>query len=644
MDNVISEHAAQSAAEMVQENPIHERLLIQYDIRASNFGYVILNKMSELSAEEIKLIQNLSSTPSVAQSIFEDDEKAEESNDTQTNVYLPNQFRTESVVKDIDNLVEQSEALDRTQVYTDAPLTHTEKPNTKAGNLETVPDNLKTGAGHPETSKPATRGDVAVSPPATIPEAPVLDTSRAHDPIRKLRLGIQSVLNTRGPPDNNPRWTDDNVSVDEELERLLGPPDTHATDSSDGEDESELDRHLGVPVLEDNPTEPRVSEQRIPTPEYDMDISQFAKNNAKRMEEEVVKGVQQRQQLDANIKETIQHIHDFQQRHSPRPTTPSSQAGRRLPLSGGNLRRMELLSAYLEGLRALWALFTRGHLDTFRSKTYDTETGMFLYPSLATLIAQASTVDHDLLQPQRDSPIGPLNNQSDFMERKKLLTSSQHMRNDHIHRCSLNDDFNAVVLPAVKLYLRQKDNLVNTAFRWVNTKRNDRVQFMLGLLKKAEIHDLRVRFVVDKQMFNRPLAQKHVNDYYRVVLEQRLLDFQLGDPLYRGMAVDSFVSRSRFDVPTVMALLTDLDPESDRMGFLLPEACSLLSKSRNRATIQRLVEMARERLQIPIIRTLGVVYKSRIAQRRLYLLKRLGPQMIQALAGMPSGIIQNIGV
>ena len=584
MNRIVSAHAAELASKLVLEHSLNERLLIQYDVHAPNFGNVILNEMSRLSTEEIKLIQNLSHTPSVVQTILDDSNAAPPEQDGRIGINtLPMALLPEE----------------------DAP---------------------------PRESRRARSPFARNGPMGRLMES--IDLSVTENKLEHMRDDIDA---------------EEADEVDQEIEALLGPaPATpHAQRPDDSDGDADLDREVGLAEL--GVASPTNRDTDAPhrdndAPHRDTDesnddrlISDVAERHAQQLEQEVVDGVRKQKAVDATVHHTLRDIHDYEQMHtSPLP--------RRKILRGGEQQLLEVLSAYLDALRELWALFTVERVDRFRAQMYDAESGVCLYPVTASLLAQASMVDHDLVQTHRDRPIAPLDEDSDFMERKKLLTLVRRAKGEYIHRSALHDDFCGVALPAVKLYLRGRNELINTAFRWVQTSRKDRLKAMAELVHKADVADLRSRFVMDKNMFNRPKARKHVNDYYRMVLEHRLGEMAFGDPAYRGMAADSYVDKPTFDSVSIVAALTDMDPQSERMGFLLPEPCQMISRSRNRQTIEKLIALGEQRLQDPVVQTMSVVYNSRIAQRRLYLLKRLGPELMQTLSNMPSGILKNIGV
>ena len=67
MQRIVSSAAADRATKMVQEHPLNARLLVQYDVNASNFGTVLLNEMSRLSPEEKRMIAHLATEPTATQ-------------------------------------------------------------------------------------------------------------------------------------------------------------------------------------------------------------------------------------------------------------------------------------------------------------------------------------------------------------------------------------------------------------------------------------------------------------------------------------------------------------------------------------------------------------------------------------------------
>ena len=177
--------------------------------------------------------------------------------------------------------------------------------------------------------------------------------------------------------------------------------------------------------------------------------------------------------------DSIQHIHSYEQ--NPRLDEPEQNSAAPAMLRGGEEHLLKTLSAYLKALRTMWRLFTTGRVDHFRRALYSKETGEFLYPETATLIAQTSMADHDVLLTHIDQKIEKLTVASDFMARKKLLTLANRLKNEHVQRSALSDDFHAVALPAVKLHLQSINDLVNTAFRWVSTPPEKRVEVLRGL-------------------------------------------------------------------------------------------------------------------------------------------------------------------
>ena len=164
-----------------------------------------------------------------------------------------------------------------------------------------------------------------------------------------------------------------------------------------------------------------------------------------------------------------------------------------------------------------------------------------------------------------------------------------------------------------------------------------------GLMEATDINDLTMRFVMDSQLFDSKLASKHLNDYYRYVMLQRLLEEQDGIAGSRGISVESEPPLQKFEPRTVLAFLTDLDPESERMGFLAKPYQQALKASRSSDSIRSLVQKALARMNNETIVARVSAFRTREAQRRLYLIKSFGVDLIDELNKLPTGIISNIG-
>ena len=117
---------------------------------------------------------------------------------------------------------------------------------------------------------------------------------------------------------------------------------------------------------------------------------------------------------------------------------------------------------------------------------------------------------------------------------------------------------------------------------------------MRRLLNECDVLDLRMRFVRDKGLYDRRAGMKHIGDYYRFVLLQRLLQLEHGNPDHVGMAVESDPAPFGVDPRTVVAQLTDLSL-GPRRGFLLKPHEEALKRSRTRAQIEQLIGKARAR-------------------------------------------------
>ena len=229
------------------------------------------------------------------------------------------------------------------------------------------------------------------------------------------------------------------------------------------------------------------------------------------------------------------------------------------------------VEAYVLALSKLWALMVRGTESQFRDAVLDPETKRAKYPTTLTHLLQFTMVDHDLANtdPLQEGPSPEklrLVPKKDLLQRKRLLSLLHARREPYCATASASADLDRVVLPSVKLYLKRKNEFVGTAFRWARATPAQRADNMRRLLKECDVLDLRMRFVRDKGLYDRRSGMKHVGDYYRFVLLQRLLQLEQGNPDHVGMAVESDPAPLNVDPRTVVAQLTDLSP-GPRRGF-----------------------------------------------------------------------------
>ena len=68
-------------------------------------------------------------------------------------------------------------------------------------------------------------------------------------------------------------------------------------------------------------------------------------------------------------------------------------------------------------------------------------------------------------------------------------------------------------------------------------------------------------------MFNRPQARKHVNDYYRIVLQHRMDEIEKGSRSIWEWP-RTYTVQPKHDTASLLQP-TDMDPDSGRMGFLI---------------------------------------------------------------------------
>ena len=147
---------------------------------------------------------------------------------------------------------------------------------------------------------------------------------------------------------------------------------------------------------------------------------------------------------------------------------------------------------------------------------------------------------------------------------------------------------------------------------------------------------------MDKDLYDRRVGLKHKGDYYRLVLLQ-LLKPRDDEMHYQGMAVDSEPVKTFVNPAEVVAALTDLDPSSERRGFLLQPYEDAVSYSRSKEVIDKLIEKAKALMQDPETRARVLEFRSREAQRRLLMLSKLSNGTLETLGQLPLGVLLSMG-
>lgn len=610
MQRIISDTAATVARKLVQENPLNERLFVQYDVQSDNFGKVILTEMGRLSTEQKKMIRRLTTRGSV-----------------------------------IDrDTIPTAENNNKNNYFTNNPHTHIPQQPPRA--MEIIVPMIDSG------SDWATNQDVVSQITSSVPSR-ITDTEPPA--ANNSFLSIPGAHLNNNNNNNNNSHTNDTAPYN--AERTDGIRHTHHSGADDSDimslltmtpdvlesnvkiqsalrqTEKEQDEDVETVIqniLDQSGPAPPPEPHQAALPNLDSEPSDAVDNMVTSIHREQHK----REESDKDISSIIDHIHKFEKNER-------QKSG--LGLRGGDAGLLAVLAAYIEGLQAIWRLFTEAALSEFRSTLYDRETGEFLYPSISHLISQLTMVDLDFSDFKQVAKVVQVNKHRDFEEKKKLMTYLRNKRKRYIERICDSPDLCKTLVPAGLLYLKSKSNLVERAIRWVSSNYGDRKTFLRTLLHKADVHDLKTRFVADQNMFDTPLAKKHVNDYYRLVLQQHLELAALGNGKYKGMSVDSHIFESSFDPDEIVVALTDLDPSSPRMGFLLSDACKLLIKSRDAKTIEAIVQIAKKRLDRADVVLNTILYRSRVAQRRVYMVKRLGVQVLGMLRKMPPSVLCAIG-
>lgn len=313
---------------------------------------------------------------------------------------------------------------------------------------------------------------------------------------------------------------------------------------------------------------------------------------------------------------------------------------------------VEKAEAYIRALRELWRLLSTGTEQQFVSQLTDSTTRKVRYPTLMRNLMQFTMVDHDLSSSSTTTPAqlrilqrdmnNPANLRGPYLKIQRMLSVLHARRPGYCERAAASDDFGSVVLASVMLYLRRKGIYVGTAVAWAKSSKDARTRTMRRLLSECDVLDLRVRFVMDKDLYDRRVGLKHKGDYYRLVLLQ-LLKPRNDELHYRGMAVDSEPVKTFVNPAEVVAALTDLDPSSERRGFLLQPYEDAVSYSRSKEVIDKLIEKAKALMQDPETRARVLEFRSREAQRRLLMLSKLSNKTLEKLGQLPLGVLLSMG-
>ena len=320
-------------------------------------------------------------------------------------------------------------------------------------------------------------------------------------------------------------------------------------------------------------------------------------------------------------------------------------------LAGGEAKDpADKVSDYVAALRRLWEIVKEGNPQDFQRYVMDPDQKSVKFPSTLDNLMQFTMADHDLSNTDniQDGPTPDTLRKfstkgKDYLKRKKLVAVLHARRSAYCSVASASTDLDQVVLPVVKLYLKRSRSFVSEAFKWARATPDWRRSRMQTLIDEADVFDLRMRFVMDNEVFDRREGEKHVGDYYRFVFMQRLVQEQSGSAQHVGMALESEPSRDEIDVPTMVAALIDMDPASPNRGFLIKAYQDKLAKDRTRSTVIELLQKAMARMEVETIRDAVVSLRSREARRRLYMVSKLSDKLVQELHSLPPGVFRNMG-